>query len=120
MPATSSTIISQRISLCKYNEYTRKGRVVVVIKVYGTAEALHLENTIGSIAPGYEADMAVIDLAPSEFASWRLQFSDDIWQKLFVLMTLGLDNTNRATYVAGKKVYDRKREQPFEYDDQIK
>lgn len=64
--------------------------------------------------------MAVIDLAPSEFASWRLQFSDDIWQKLFVLMTLGLDNTNRATYVAGKKVYDRKREQPFEYDDQIK
>ena len=86
----------------------------------GAAQTLHLENTIGSIAPGYEADMAVIDLAPSEFASWRLQFSDDIWQKLFVLMTLGLDNTNRATYVAGKKVYDRRREQPFEYADQLK
>ena len=36
----------------------------------GGAEALHLENTIGSIAPGYEADIAVLDLKPSEFATW--------------------------------------------------
>ena len=83
----------------------------------GAAEALHLENTVGSIAPGYEADMAVLDLKPSEFAAWRLQFSDDIFKKLFVLMTLGLDNNNRATYVAGRKVYDRDREQQFLYAD---
>ena len=61
--------------------------------------------------------MAVLDLKPSEFAAWRLQFSDDIFKKLFVLMTLGLDNNNRATYVAGRKVYDRDREQQFLYAD---
>ena len=83
----------------------------------GAAEALHLENTVGSIAPGYEADMAVLDLKPSKFAAWRLQFSDDILKKLFVLMTLGLDNNNRATYVAGRKVYDRNRDQQFLYAD---
>ena len=44
----------------------------------GGAEALHLENTIGSIAPGYEADIAVLDLKPSEFATWRLKFSNTI------------------------------------------
>lgn len=84
----------------------------------GAAEALHLEHTIGSIAPGYEADLAVIDLKPTEFAEWRLQFSDDIVKKLFVLMTLGLDNNNRATYVAGRKVFDRRREQQFLYADE--
>ena len=83
----------------------------------GAAEALHLENTVGSIAPGYEADMAVLDLKPSKFAAWRLQFSDDILKKLFVLMTLGLDNNNRATYVAGRKVYDRNLDQQFLYAD---
>ena len=34
-------------------------------------------------------------------------------------MTLGLDNNNRATYVAGRKVYDRDREQQFLYADMI-
>lgn len=81
----------------------------------GGAEALHLENTIGSIAPGYEADLAVLSLKPSEFAEWRMQFSKNIFEKLFVLMTLGLNNANVATYVAGNKVYDRNREQTHKY-----
>ena len=81
----------------------------------GGAEALHLENTIGSIAPGYEADIAVIDLKPDEFAQWRMQFSDNIFDKLFVLMTLGLNNVNKATYVAGNKVYDRERKNKWMY-----
>lgn len=81
----------------------------------GGAEALHLENTIGSIAPGYEADIAVIDLHPSEFAEWRMKFASTIFDKLFVIMTLGLNNINLATYVAGRKVYDRTRKQKWMY-----
>lgn len=86
----------------------------------GGAEALHLENTIGSIAPGYEADMAVIDLKPSEFATWRMKFSNSIFEKLFVIMTLGLNNINKATYVAGNKVYDRNRDKKWMYADEFK
>lgn len=81
----------------------------------GGAEALRLENTIGSIAPGYEADFAVLDLNPSEFVTWRMQFAKNIWEKLFVLQTLSLDNMNRATYVAGNKVFDRTRDKRFMY-----
>lgn len=85
----------------------------------GGAEALHLENTIGSLAPGYEADIAVLDLKPSEFAAWRMKFTDSVFDKLFVIMTLGLNNVNLATYVAGKKVYDRARKPTHMYASEI-
>ena len=81
----------------------------------GGAETLRLDHTIGSIAPGYEADIAVLDMEPSEFAAWRLKFADSIFDRLFILMTLGLDNLNKATYVAGKKVFDRHRADTYLY-----
>ena len=79
----------------------------------GGAETLHLADKIGSIAPGYEADIAVLDLNATEFTEWRMRFAESIFDKLFVLMTLGPDNMNRATYVAGKKVFDRTRGTKF-------
>ncbi|MDE7125357.1 MAG: guanine deaminase, partial [Muribaculaceae bacterium] len=81
----------------------------------GGAEALHLEDTIGSLSPGYEADITVIDLAPNEFMRWRMQYTDNIAEKLFVLQTVAPDNMCLATYVAGKKVYDRMRPVPYMY-----
>ncbi len=81
----------------------------------GGAEALHLEKTIGSLAPGYEADIAVLDLKPSEFVEWRMQFATSIFDKLFILQTLALDTMNKATYVAGNKVFDRVRDKKFMY-----
>lgn len=85
----------------------------------GGAEVLGLGDTVGSIAPGYEADMAVIDLKPSEFAEWRMKFTADIFDRLFVLTTLGLNNLNKATYVAGRKVYDRDRDRQYMYAAEI-
>lgn len=73
----------------------------------GGAEVLSLQDTIGSLRPGYEADIAVLDLKPSEFTAWRLGFAEDIFEKLFVLQTMGLDNLVKATYVFGRKVFDR-------------
>ncbi|MGL5682529.1 MAG: guanine deaminase [Marinifilaceae bacterium] len=76
----------------------------------GGAEALHLEKSLGSIEPGFDADIAVLDLKASEFMEWRMQFTKDIFDKLFVLQTLALDNMNKATYVYGNKVFDRSRD----------
>ena len=85
----------------------------------GGAQALDLENKIGSLAPGYEADIAVIDLKATEFIEWRLKFTDTLFEKLFVLISLALDNMNKATYVAGKKVFDRERTERFIYPDKL-
>ena len=71
----------------------------------GGARALRLDDRIGSIAPGYEADMTVIDLKPDSFTEWRLQSVTDIFQKLFVLQTLSPAKVIKATYVAGEKVF---------------
>lgn len=81
----------------------------------GGAQTLHLDHQIGRLAPGYEADLTVVDLHPSEFAQWRMKFSPKLMDKLFVLATLGLNNMVKATYVAGQKVYDRSREQKWQY-----
>lgn len=79
----------------------------------GGAKVLHLDDKIGSLEPGYEADIAVIDLKPTDFLEWRMQFNDFILDRLFILQTLSPDNLVKATYVAGKKVYDSEREIPL-------
>lgn len=81
----------------------------------GGAETLHLEHKIGSIAPGYDADLAVLDFNANDFAAWRMQYCNNLEEKIFVLATLGLSDSNRATYVAGRKVYDRRRDMPWLY-----
>ncbi|MDE6643652.1 MAG: guanine deaminase [Muribaculaceae bacterium] len=86
----------------------------------GGAEALHLEDKIGSIKPGYEADLAVVSLNPDSFTSWRLNYALDIFEKLFALITLSPGNLVSATYVAGHKVFDRMNGEQFSYSPNFK
>lgn len=72
----------------------------------GGAEALGLEERIGSVAPGFDADLAVLDMHATDYMKWRMEFTDTLEERLFVLQTLGCDRSVRATYVAGRKVYD--------------
>ena len=73
----------------------------------GAAQALYLEDKIGSIAVGMEADIAVLDLKATPVLEYRLKYAKDLDELLFVLMTLGDDRTACATYVAGEQVYSR-------------
>ncbi|BAF90623.1 putative guanine aminohydrolase [Azorhizobium caulinodans ORS 571] len=81
----------------------------------GGAHALHLDDRLGRLAPGYEADVCVLDLKATELLALRTARSDDISDQLFALMTLGDDRAIRATYVAGRCAYDRDRAEPFQY-----
>lgn len=81
----------------------------------GGAKSLYLDDKIGRIVPGFEADLCVLDLKATPFLEFRQNFCTDINEKLFVLMTLGDDRVVKATYVAGFPVYERDSPNPFIY-----
>ncbi len=73
----------------------------------GTARALYLEDRIGSIAPGMEADVVVLDLKSTPVIEHRMRYCKDIEEALFIQMTMGDDRAVLATYVAGRLAYRR-------------
>jgi guanine deaminase len=73
----------------------------------GTAKALYLEDKIGSIAAGMEADIIVLDLKSTPVIEYRTRFCRDIHEVLFIQMTLGDDRAVLATYIAGQLVHQR-------------
>jgi guanine deaminase len=77
----------------------------------GSARALYLEDRVGSLAPGMEADLVVLDLKSTPLIAFRMKHAADLAEALFIQMALGDDRAVRATYVAGKRVYDRPAQQ---------
>lgn len=69
----------------------------------GGAEALRLDDKIGSIKPGLEADLVVLDPAATPLLKFRSERARSIEELLFIMMTLGDDRAVKATYVAGKR-----------------
>lgn len=73
----------------------------------GGARALALDDRIGSLACGHEADMVVLDPNATPLLAFRHRRSCSIAETLAVLMTLGDDRAVRATYVAGQLAHAR-------------
>lgn len=71
----------------------------------GNARALSLDDRIGRLAPGLEADLVVLDARATPAMDHRMEsVAGDLEEELFVLMTLGDDRAVQATYVAGERV----------------
>lgn len=73
----------------------------------GSAHALDLDAHVGSVAPGMEADLVVLDLHSTPLLAMRMAYARDLDEALAIQMALGDDRAVRATYVAGRKRYDR-------------
>jgi len=73
----------------------------------GGARALDLEGTIGSLAPGNEADFVLIDPTATPLLSFRTAHCKDLDELIFALMILGDDRAIKATYSAGRRVHRR-------------
>ena len=67
----------------------------------GNAAALGLEHEIGSLAPGTEADIVVLDSAATPAMALRMETVERLREELFVLQTLGDDRSVVETYVSG-------------------
>ncbi len=78
----------------------------------GNALALGLEAWIGTLEPGTDADVVVLDARATPAMAHRMETAEDLAAELFVLMTLGDDRAVKAAYVAGAPAGDPARSAP--------
>lgn len=73
----------------------------------GSAKALYLDDKIGNLSPGFEADLIVVDLNSTPLIQERMKHVENLSEVLFVQMILADDRAIKATYVNGAQVYAR-------------
>lgn len=72
------------------------------------AQILRLEDEIGALDSGKWADIVVIDPRATKVLASRQELSQSLEDMLFALAILGDDRAIRATYIAGRKVHERR------------
>ena len=70
----------------------------------GSARAMRMEARIGTLAPGSDADIAVLDLASTPAIAQRAARARDLWEAVFPTIMMGDDRALRALWVAGRQV----------------
>ncbi|MBX5246493.1 MULTISPECIES: guanine deaminase [unclassified Rhizobium] len=67
----------------------------------GNAEALSLAGRIGTLDPGTEADLVVLDAAATPAMALKMETVKTLPEELFLLQTMGDDRAIAETYVSG-------------------
>ena len=70
----------------------------------GSAAALRLDEKIGRLASGFEADLVVLDLSSTEAIAQRSARAEDIWEAVFPTIMMGDDRAIARVYVGGTPV----------------
>lgn len=73
----------------------------------GGAQAMGLEDKIGSLEVGKEGDVIVLDPKATDLLAFRSARVSSLEEQLFVLATMGDDRTVAATYIGGEIAYSR-------------
>nr|WP_149755248.1 guanine deaminase [Roseivivax sediminis] len=73
----------------------------------GNAEVLGLSDRIGTLAPGSEADLVVLDSTATPAMALRVSRAETLAEELFALQILGDDRAVAEVYVAGAAQLDR-------------
>ena len=99
--------LNEAYKVAQMNGYPLSSSHAFYLATRGTAHSLYLEDKIGSIAPGMEADLVVLDLNSTPIIKYRMSYCEDIEEVLFVLMTMGDDRAVQATYINGSAAYEK-------------
>jgi len=67
----------------------------------GGAKALGLDNKIGTLLPGREADFTVLNFNATPLIERRVSMSETLEERLFILMMLGDERSISSTHIMG-------------------
>ncbi len=70
----------------------------------GSARTLRMEDKVGNIAAGMEADIVVIDLSSTPAIQQRAAHAKDLWEQIFATIMMGDDRAISQVYVAGRPI----------------
>jgi guanine deaminase len=73
----------------------------------GNAEALSLADRIGTLEPGTDADVVMLNAAATPAMALKMEVVKTLAEELFLLQTMGDDRAIAETYVAGTALKDR-------------
>lgn len=73
----------------------------------GSAQALGIEDRVGTFKVGHDADIVVLDPHATPLLHLRAQVANSLDELLFVIMLCGDDRAIEATYMAGEQVHAR-------------
>ena len=79
-------------------------RVAIATDVGGGAEALQLDDRIGSFQHGREADFLVLRMDSTPLIERRMKAAKTPAERIFALMMLGDDREIGATYIMGNRI----------------
>jgi guanine deaminase len=103
--------LNEAYKAAQLNNYALSAGHAYYVATRGTAHAMYLDDKIGSIAPGMEADLVVLDMKSTPIIEYRMQYAQDFAETLFIQMTLGDDRAVQATYVAGELLHSRSQKE---------
>jgi guanine deaminase len=73
------------------------------------ARAMRIDDKVGNLEPGKEADFLVLDPAATPLLARRTAAATTIAEKLFALSILGDDRVIERTYLAGRLAHSREK-----------
>lgn len=69
----------------------------------GSARSLHLQDQIGTIAAGMEADLTILTLASTPAIAQRAAQASNVWESLFATIMMGDDRAIQDVWIGGKR-----------------
>jgi len=99
--------MNEAYKVAQLTQYPLDAVKMLYLATLGSAEALGLEDRIGSIEVGKEADLIVLDTKATPLLEYRSAQVESLDEQLFVLAVMGDDRVIQTTYIAGDVAYSR-------------
>ena len=99
--------LNEAYKAAQFHGFPLSAAQAIYLATRGNARALGLDDRIGAIEAGMEADIAVLDLMSTPLIAYRMKYARDWQDALFIQMTLGDDRAIAATYIGGQPVHRR-------------